>query len=75
MRECLKGVKEANPDAERPALKEAAKPCLEQAGVDLGAVRERLEKLRTCMSEARAATPDADRATLKPLVMECLKKG
>jgi hypothetical protein len=75
VRECLKGAKEANPDAGRPALKESAKPCLEQAGVDLGAARDKIEKVRSCMAEARAASPDADRAALKPLVQECLKKG
>ena len=73
LRTCLQGVMAANPDADRAALREAAKPCLEAAGIDPGRVRNRLAAVKECREEVRGANPDVGRAELRRLVMECVR--
>ena len=72
LRKCLEGVKAANPDADRAALREAARPCLEQAGIAPGQLRERAAAVKECRREVRTAHPDADRAALRDLVRDCV---
>jgi hypothetical protein len=72
---CLRDARAANQGGDKTALKGAAAACAEKAGIDVGAVKERLAKFRSCLSEARAAAPAGDRAEMRPLVRECLKKG
>lgn len=73
LRACLKDVKAANPGADKAALREAAKPCLEKAGINPGQVHERMAAVKKCRDDVRAAHPGADRATLRKLVKECVR--
>ena len=73
LRTCLQGVKAANPDADRAALREAARPCLEAAGLDPERIRNRLAATKECRDEVRAGNPDATRPELRRLVMECVR--
>lgn len=77
LRECVKAARDANPDAanpdeDRPALREAVGACLGEAGIEPGAARDRL---RQCVADAKAANPDADRPTLRPIVRACMTPG
>jgi hypothetical protein len=63
---CLDQARQARPDADRKELREAARPCLEAAGID---VREptpdqkaRREAFRRCAREARQAHPEDEEA-------------
>ena len=73
VRTCLRGVKEANPDADRAELRQAALPCLEEAGIAPGQIRERLAAVKACRDQVRADNPGAERPELRRLVMECVK--
>jgi len=70
-RACLEDARRASPDADRAAVREAARPCLEAAGL---AGRPRTpeqqaarEALRECLRTVRQAHPDADREERREL--------
>ena len=71
LRECLRAVRQAHPDADRAERRELARPCLEQAGVEPGRAGE---KRRACVAEVRRDHPEVDRRALRPLVKECLAR-
>lgn len=73
LRTCLQGVRSANPDAERAELRELAKGCLEQAGIDPAHVRTKFAELKECRKAVRADHPDAARLELRRLVRECVQ--
>ncbi len=74
LRTCLQGVKAANPTADKAALRTAAKPCLDHAGITPGQARAKLGSVKDCIQQVLAGHPDtADRATLRSLVKACVK--
>jgi hypothetical protein len=68
-KQCLADARAANPDADRAAVRAAAKPCLEAAGIT---PRAALGRLRDCIDQVLAAHPDADRKALRSAVRDCL---
>jgi hypothetical protein len=75
-RACLSQAREAAPDADRAALREAVKACLTEAGIEGRVlprhIRAKLAGARECLSEVRAANPEASRSELRALVKECV---
>jgi ribosomal 50S subunit-associated protein YjgA (DUF615 family) len=75
-RACLAEAKAADPDADRAALRQAVRQCLEAQGITrpepTPEQRARREALRACVQSVKAANPDADRAELRRLVRECM---
>lgn len=74
VRTCLQGVKEANPGADRAALRQAAMPCLEQAGIAPGHIRDKLATVKACRDEVRSANPDTARDAVRDLIRACLQR-
>jgi len=77
-RACLDDARQADPDAGRAAIREAARPCLEAAGLtprprtpEQQAARE---ALRACLKDLRQAHPDAGRQELRDLARPCLEQ-
>ncbi|MDQ6910949.1 MAG: hypothetical protein M3Z84_09255 [Actinomycetota bacterium] len=76
-RECLKQAKSANKGATPSQVLDAAKPCLQQAGV----TQDKLDKLakaaaaRDCAQQARKDNPDATRSQLLDLAKPCLQQA
>jgi len=74
LKECLKGVKNANPGVDKTALREAAKPCLDKAGIAPGQIKHKLAAVKECRDKVKAAAkPGDDRAALRNLVKECVQ--
>ncbi|MDQ6726846.1 MAG: hypothetical protein M3066_11865 [Actinomycetota bacterium] len=74
LRTCLQGVKAANPGADKTALRTAAQPCLQQAGIAPGQIRAKLGSVKDCIQQVLAANPSTtDRATLRGLVKACVQ--
>lgn len=71
LRTCLQGVKAANPGADKAALRTAAQPCLDQAGIAPGQIRSKLKTLKDCRDQVLAAHPGTDKTALRSLVKEC----
>ena len=76
---CRAEARAADPDADRPALKEAVRACLEAQGITRperdAHVRPKLAELRECREKVRADHPEAVRAELRRLVRECVRAG
>ena len=76
---CLADAKAADPDADKTALREAVRDCLEAQGITRpGPTPEqqaRREALRTCLQGLKSANPDADRAELGELARPCLEQA
>ena len=76
VRACIADARDANPDADRRALREAAQPCLEALGLPGRArtpeQRAARQALRACVRDVRQAHPDADRPELRELIRECV---
>jgi hypothetical protein len=72
---CLDQARQAHPDADRQELRDAAKPCLEAAGINVPdptpEQRARREAFRKCAEDARQAHPD-DREARREQVRKCL---
>ena len=70
-------LKQARTDhrGDRPAVREAVKACLAEAGITRAEPtpeqRERRHRARECRREVREAHPDAPREQLRDLVKEC----
>lgn len=75
LKDCLKSVKAANPTATKAQLRDLAKPCVQQAGLDPSQIRSKLAAARACLQKARADNPGADRATLRTAVKACVQAG
>ena len=76
VRACIADARAANPDADRRALREAARPCLEALGLPARPrtpeQRAAREAVRACVRDVRQTHPDAGRHELRELVRECL---
>jgi len=81
---CVEAAKAANPDAAnsedgRAAIRAAAIPCLEAAGITPRELtpeqQARREALRTCVAGVREANPDAERPELREAVRACLAEA
>lgn len=73
LKTCLKDMKAANPGADRTALRAAATPCLEKAGITPGQVANKMAAVKECVTQAKAAAgPGADKAKLRSLVKGCV---
>ncbi len=74
---CLKQAKAANKDATPSQVLDAAKPCLQQAGV----AQAQLDKLtkaaaaRTCVQQVKKDNQDATRSALFDLAKPCLQQA
>jgi len=75
LKDCLKGVKSANPTADKPQLRDLAKPCLEAAGITPNQAHAKVAAAKACLAKAKADHPDAARAELRSLVKACVKAG
>jgi len=73
LKACLKSVKDAQPNADKATLRNAAKPCLEKAGITPGQVHHKLAAVKECRDTVKAAHSEADKATLRNLVKDCVK--
>ncbi|MDQ6927868.1 MAG: hypothetical protein M3159_04305 [Actinomycetota bacterium] len=75
--DCLKQAKAANKDATPTQVLDAAKPCLQQAGL----AQAQLDKLakaaaaRDCVQQAKKDNPDATRSQLLDLAKPCLQQA
>lgn len=80
---CLTDARAADPDAERAALREAVKACLEAQGITPRGDRRELtpeqqakrDALRACLQGVRAANPDAERAELRDEAKACFDQA
>jgi len=73
---CVADARAAHPDADRAAIREAARPCLEALGLPGRArtpeQRAARQRLRACVRDVRQAHPDADARALGPLIKDCV---
>ena len=74
VRTCLQSVKGAHPDADRAALRAAALPCLEKAGIAPRQIRDKAAAVKACREQVRAANPE-ERGTMRNLFRTCLQGG
>jgi hypothetical protein len=76
-RQCLADAKAANPDADRAAIRAAAQPCLDAAGIALPELTAqqtaRRDAAKACLQTARDANPGADRAAVAAAAKPCLQ--
>ena len=75
-RACLSQVREAAPDADKAALREAVKACLTEAGIEGRTLtpeqQARRKAVRACVDAARAANPD-DKTAARAAARTCLE--
>ena len=78
-RACLAEARAADPDADKAALREAVRDCLEAQGISrpepTPEEQARREALRTCLQGVKSANPDADRAQLRELAEPCFDEA
>ena len=78
-RACLAEAKAADPDADKAALRQAVRDCLEAQGITrpepTPEQQARREALRTCLQGVKSANPDADRAERRELARPCLEQA
>jgi hypothetical protein len=76
-KQCLADAKAANPDADRAAIRAAAQPCLDAAGIapkELTAQQQaRRDAAKDCLQAAKDANPDAERPTIAEAAKPCLE--
>ncbi|MEA2900401.1 MAG: hypothetical protein QOH36_288 [Actinomycetota bacterium] len=76
-KQCVADARAANPDADKAAIREAVKPCLEAAGIapkELTAQQQaRRDAAKACLQAAKEANPDADRPTIAAAAKPCLE--
>ena len=80
---CLAEARAADPNAEKPALREAVKACLEAQGITPGGARKELtpeqqakrDALKACLQGVRAANPDAERSELRDEAKACFDQA
>ena len=78
-RACLAEARAADPDADKAALREAVRDCLDARGITVPRPspeqQAKREALRTCLQGVKDANPDADRARLRELAAPCLEQA
>jgi hypothetical protein len=78
-RACLAEAKAANPEADRAALRQAVRSCLEAQGISVPKPtpeqQARRAVLRACLNGVKSANPDAEGIELRRLVKECMRGG
>lgn len=70
---CLAEARAADPEADRDALREAVRACLEAQGITPRRLRPRLAEVRECREQVKAEHPEAAGAELRRLVRECVR--
>ena len=75
---CLSVARQAAPDADRAALRDAVKACLDEAGIEARTPtpeqQARREAVRSCVQAAKAAHPD-DKAAGRAAAQACLEQA
>ena len=78
-RACLAEAEAADPDADKAALRQAVRQCLEAQGITRPEPspeqQAKREALRTCLQDVKSANPDADRAGLRELARPCFEQA
>ena len=78
-RACLGEARDADPGADRAALRQAVRECLEAQGISVPAPtaqqRARREALRACLEGVKEANPDASREERRELARPCLEQA
>jgi hypothetical protein len=78
LRECLDEARQANPGADKPAVREAVRSCAEARGVKPRELtpeqRERREQAKACLQAARDANPEGDKAAIRQAARSCLEE-
>ena len=78
-RACLAEAKAADPDADKAALRQAVRDCLEAQGISrpepTPEQQARREALRTCLQGVKSANPDAEGAELRELAKPCFDEA
>lgn len=77
-RTCLSQAREATPDADRAALREAVRACMTEAGFEgrtpTPEQRAKREAARACVDAARSAHPD-DKVAMREAARACLEEA
>ena len=77
-RACLSQAREATPDAGKPALREAVKACLAEAGIEGRTLspeqQAKRDAVRACVDAARAGNPD-DKTAARAAARACLEEA
>lgn len=78
-KQCLADAKAANPDADKAAVRAAAQPCLDAAGIALPELtaqqKARRDAAKACLQAAKDANPGADKATVAAAARPCLENA
>jgi hypothetical protein len=73
---CVAEAKQANPGADRAAMKASVKSCLEARGFTPRQLTdEQKAHAKTCLQQAKQANPDADRMTVRAAARPCLEQA
>lgn len=78
---CLADAKAADPSADKAALKDAVKACLEAQGITVGhhqltpEQQAKRDALKACLKGVKDANPGADRATLRAQAKSCFENA
>ena len=77
-RACLSQAREATPGADKPALREAVKACLAEAGIEGRTLtpeqQAKRDAVKACVDTARAENPD-DKAAARAAAKACLEQA
>lgn len=77
-RACLSQAREATPDASKPALKEAVKACLQEAGIQGRTLtpeqQAKRDALKACINAARTANP-TDKTAARAAAKACFEQA
>jgi hypothetical protein len=77
-RACLSQAREATPDAGKPALREAVKACLAEAGIEGRTLtpeqQAKRDAVKACVDTARAQNPD-DKTAVRAAAKACLEQA
>ena len=73
---CLREARTADPNADKAALRDAVRTCLEAQGIEPRELtpeqQAKREALKACLRGVKATNPDAERAELRELAKPCL---
>jgi hypothetical protein len=70
--DCIAQARQQHPNANRQEIFQAARPCLEQAGVPAKRLDRQAKRLE-CANKVRAEHPGVSRDELRRLVRDCVK--
>lgn len=78
VRACVSQARQASPDADKAALKEAVKACLHEAGIEGRTLtpeqQAKRDAVKACIATARSAHPD-DKAAARAAAKSCLEQA